>query len=79
MPVVSGAIIADVLAKINSEFPINSNLLPAEQTATTAARTKLATCIAEAGLYVVANAEVTTVTTAVQSGSSTAPGTGTLS
>lgn len=73
MPVLTPALIADVRAKIDSEFgPINSSLLPAEQTLCDAARQKMARCIAEAGTYVRDNAVVTV--TGVQAGSSSAPG-----
>jgi len=51
MPVVDAAIIADVRAKIDAEFPAASGLLPAEASQVDAGRQKLAICIAEAGIY----------------------------
>ena len=83
MPVLSPALVSDVRAKIDAQYgPINSQLLSAEQSGIDQARQKLATAIAEAGLYVVANAQVnpgipvaTAGGPAAQTGATTAPGT----
>lgn len=73
MPIVDAAIILDVRAKIDAQFgPINTSLLPDEQTACDAGRTKMATCIAESGIYSRDHALVTVP--GITSGSSTATG-----
>ena len=73
MPVIDAAIIADCRAMIDTQFgPINPDLLSAEIAAIDSYRTKLATCIAESGIYVRDNALVGV--TGVQPGSGTAAG-----
>jgi hypothetical protein len=62
MSFTNSAIIADVLAVINSEFgPINPALQPNQIAAFTNARMQLAVCIAEAGIFTRDNATVTVV------------------
>lgn len=72
-PIIDAAIIADVEAKINAEFPTPGGLLPSEAAQFPAARHKLAICIAEAGIYVRDNALV--VVPGVTAGGDTVDGT----
>jgi hypothetical protein len=82
MTVIASTLISDIRSVIDAQYgPINPNLLPAESTGIDSARNQLAACIAEAGLYVVAHAQVNPgipVSTAgsptAQTGTTTAPG-----
>lgn len=74
MPIIDAAIIADVRAKIDSEFgPVDPALQPGEITLMEGYRDKLAACIAEAGIYVRDNA--TPIIVGVTAGGDTATGT----
>lgn len=79
-----GALQTDILAQLQSQFPVNGSLLPGEIAQINAAQQKLATALATAtGPDVVTEVLQATVQVASVSGvtsgpSSSGPGTGTL-